>query len=58
MGKIRKKYVWLKGKKMPFSKFGKTGCSHGMYCENWDIYHYGIKGIFGLRITKTWGYNW
>lgn len=58
MGKIRSKYVWLTGNKMTVTAFGMTACSHGVYYENWETYHYGIKGLFGLRIFKEWGYNY
>ena len=58
MGRITKKYEWLKGKNMNNTAWGITSSSHGMYFECWDVYHYGIKGIFGLRITKEWGYNY
>ena len=58
MGKVIKKYEWLKGEKMPCTYWGMRGCIHGMYCVNSETYYYGVKGIFGLRITEEWGSNW
>lgn len=55
---MRKEYTWLKGKQMPCTHFGMMGCNHGVYCTNWETYFYGIRGVFGLRVFKTWGYDY
>lgn len=55
--KIKVTYKLLRGSDMPFSFFGMSGCVHGMYTECREVYHYGIKGIFGIRIIKEWGSN-
>jgi hypothetical protein len=57
MNKFKITYKWLKGKNMTFSAFGLTNYSRGMYTESYEVFNYGIKGIFGLRIIKEWGSN-
>lgn len=49
------KHEWLKGKNMTCTNFGKRGCCHGWPDGGYDTYMYGIKGIFGLYIRKSWG---
>ena len=57
MRKHNKEWFWLKGKEMPFTCFGKQTGVWGMYCSQVRHNWYGIKGIYGLRITKRCGYN-
>ena len=57
MGKLKKEWVWYK-KEMPFTCFGKETGVWGMYCAQVRHKWYGIKGIYGLRITRRWGYDY
>ena len=44
------------GKKAKHTYWGLIGCSHGMYSRGgYDLYIYGIKSLFNVKINKTWG---
>ena len=58
MGKYKKELTWLKGKEMPCTCFNKKTGSWGMYSAQIRHNWFGIKGIYGLRITKSWGSNY
>lgn len=58
MAKIKRKFIWLKGDDMPFTAFGYETGVWGMYYAQTRHRWFGIKGLFGLRITKEWGSNW
>jgi hypothetical protein len=57
MANRKKTYKFLVGKEMPYTIWGRKGCSHGMYSNGgYNNYFYGVKGIFGLNIFEGWGY--
>jgi len=43
------------GKKCKRTRFGHINIVRGMYCGGIENYYYGIKGIFGVQIVRTWG---
>lgn len=51
-----KKRKWLIGSKMPFTHWGRAGCSRGMYSRSqYEYYYYGIRGVFGLYVRDACG---
>lgn len=43
---------------MPITGFNKITGSWGMYCKQIRNHWFGIKGLFGFRYFKTWGYDY
>jgi hypothetical protein len=48
---------WYKSD-MPLTGFNKETGVWGMYSQQRRHYWFGIKGIFGFRYSKIWGYDY
>jgi hypothetical protein len=57
MKKFKTKFVWLKGKDMPFTGYRLTGV-WGLYSSQSRHHWFGIKGLFGFRFSKEWGMDY
>lgn len=53
--KATKELKWLRGSEMKFTGYKLTGV-WGMFGSQTRHHWFGIKGVFGLRYSITWGY--